>query len=352
MKNLRKFYKNKKVLITGHTGFKGSWLTSLIYLLGAKVYGLSLSAKKDSHYRSLNLNKKIKNKKLDIRNFKKLKQHIKLVKPDVVFHLAAQSLVKTSYKKPIETWTTNVIGTLNLIESIKTLNKKCIIVIITSDKCYLNKEKNSGYKENDTLGGIDPYSASKASAEGVFFSEYNSFLKFDKKIRIASARAGNVVGGGDWSEDRIIPDFMKSIIKKEFLSVRSPGAIRPWQHVLEPLTGYLKLAYALSKNTKLNGRSFNFGPSTVAKKTVKEVLAFLNKKMILGKWKFTKNYKKNTETKILMLNSKAALKNLKWETKNSFKETMDITADWYYQFIYKKKIITFDQIKSFLKNYI
>lgn len=352
MKNIKKYYQNKKVLITGHTGFKGTWLASTLCVLGAKVYGLSLNNEKGSHYNNLNLGKRINNKKLDIRNFKKLKQHMRLVKPDIVFHLAAQSLVKTSYNKPLETWTTNVIGTLNLIECIKMINKKCIAVIITSDKCYLNQEKNSGYKENDLLGGIDPYSASKASAEGAFYSEFNSFLKFNKKIRIATARAGNVVGGGDWSSDRIIPDFMKSIANKKILNVRSPKAIRPWQHVLEPITGYLKLAYYLSKNIKLNGQSFNFGPSTVSRKTVKDILVHLNKKMILGKWTFARSNKKNTETKVLILNSKLALKKLKWKTKLNFNETMNMTSEWYYQFIFKKKIITFDQIRKFIKNYI
>ena len=351
MRLLKKYYKNKKILITGHTGFKGSWLSSLLNLIGSNVYGVSLNIEKNSHYEKLELNKTIKSKLLDIRNFKKLSQHLKLIRPDIVFHLAAQSLVKTSYLNPIETWSTNVIGTLNVIESIKRLNKKCIIIIITSDKCYLNKEKRSGYKEGDELGGYDPYSASKASAEHVFFSEYHSYFKFNKKIRIASARGGNVVGGGDWSKNRIIPDFMKSIIKSDFLKVRNPNSVRPWVHVLEPLMGYLKLAYKLDKNFNLNGKAFNFGSNSKSRKTVKDILLAINKKMILGKWKFSKIDKNFVETKNLNISSKYAKKTLDWNANLTFEKRMKLTAEWYYAFIKNKEIITLDQIKDFLKNY-
>jgi CDP-glucose 4,6-dehydratase len=351
MRLLNKYYKNKKILITGHTGFKGSWLSSLLNLLGSKVYGVSLNIEKNSHYKKLNLNKKIKSKLLDIRNFKKLNHHFKSIKPDIIFHLAAQSLVKKSYLNPIETWSTNVIGTLNVIESAKRLNKKCIIIIITSDKCYLNKEKRSGYKEGDELGGYDPYSASKASAEHVFFSEYHSYFKFNKKLRIASARGGNVVGGGDWSKNRIIPDFMKSIIKKDFLKVRNPNSVRPWVHVLEQLMGYLKLGYKLDKNSNLNGSAFNFGSNSKSRKTVKDLLLAINKKMLLGKWKFSKIDKNFVETKNLNINSQYAKKKLDWDANLTFEERMKLTAEWYYAFIKNKKVITLDQIKNFLKNY-
>ena len=351
MKLIKRYYKNKKILITGHTGFKGSWLCALLNLIGSNVYGISLDIEKNSHYENLKLNKKVKNKLLDIRNSKKLNKHLKIIKPDIVFHLAAQSLVKSSYLNPVETWTTNVIGTLNVIESVKRLNKKCIIIIITSDKCYLNKEKRSGYKESDELGGFDPYSASKASAEHVFFSEYHSYLKFNKKIRIASARGGNVVGGGDWSKNRIIPDFIKSIIKKEFLKVRNPYSTRPWVHVLEPLMGYLKLAYKLDKNIRLNGKAFNFGSDTKSRKSVKDILIEMNKKMISGKWKFSKIDKKIIETKNLNIDSKYAKKNLGWKAKLTFKKRIKLTAEWYYAYIKNKKIITLVQIKDFLEHY-
>lgn len=351
MKLLKKFYKNKKILITGHTGFKGSWLSSLLDLLGSKVYGVSLNIEKNSHYEKLNFNKKIKSKLLDVRNFKKLSQYFKLIKPDIIFHLAAQSLVKKSYLNPIETWSTNVIGTLNVIESVKRLDKKCTVIIITSDKCYLNKEKKSGYKEGDELGGYDPYSASKAAAEHVVFSEYHSYFKFEKKIKIASARGGNVVGGGDWSKYRIIPDFMRSIIKEDFLKVRNPNSVRPWIHVLEQLMGYLKLAYKLHNNSNLNGKAFNFGSNSKSRKTVKDILLTINKKMIKGKWKFSNIDKNFVETKNLNINSKYAKKELDWNANLTFEKRMKLTTEWYYAFIKKKKIITLDQIKNFLKNY-
>ena len=348
MINLKKFYKNKKVLITGHTGFKGSWLVSILNFFGAKIYGVSLNVKKKSHFNQLKL-KSINNKFFNITNYRKLNNYIKSVNPDVVFHLAAQSLVKKSFRDPIFTWNTNVIGTLNLLESLKSLKKKCSIVIITSDKCYLNIEKKKGYVETDRLGGHDPYSGSKAAAEGVFFSEFSSFFKYNKKIKVASARAGNVVGGGDWSEDRIIPDFFKSIIKKKKLLIRSPKAVRPWQHVLEPLFGYLVLGYKLSCNSKLNGCSFNFGPNGLSKHTVLEVLNHLKNKNFNIKWVIKKTTDK--ETKTLILNSKLALKKLGWKTKLTFNETMALTADWYYQYILKKKIITFEQINDYMKKY-
>lgn len=348
MINLKKFYKNKKVLITGHTGFKGSWLVSILNFFGAKIYGVSLNVKKKSHFNQLKL-KSINNKFFNITNYRKLNNYVKSVNPDVVFHLAAQSLVKKSFRDPIFPWNTNVIGTLNLLESLKSLKKKCSIVIITSDKCYLNIEKKKGYVETDRLGGHDPYSGSKAAAEGVFFSEFSSFFKYNKKIKVASARAGNVVGGGDWSEDRIIPDFFKSIIKKKKLLIRSPKAVRPWQHVLEPLFGYLVLGYKLSCNSKLNGCSFNFGPHKESKYNVLDVLNHLKNKNFKVGWIIQKI--KNKETKNLILNSKLALRKLNWKTKLTFKQTMALTADWYYQYISKKKIITFNQIKYFIKNY-
>jgi len=348
---LKNYYKNKKIIITGHNGFKGSWLSSFLTLLGSKIYGISLKPEKNSHFSKLKLNNKISNFNFDIRNKNKILKTIVAIQPDIVFHLAAQALVKHAYKNPIDTWTTNVIGTLNLIESLKKLKKKCIIVIITSDKCYLNKEKKAGYKENDELGGYDPYSASKAATEHVFFSEYHSFLKKNTKLRIVSARGGNVIGGGDWSNDRIIPDFMKSIAKRKVLKIRNPYSIRPWVHVLEPLMGYLKLAYSLSKNVKLNGQSFNFGPNNKSNKRVIDVVTELNKVMKIGKWKSAKLDKKFMETKYLSLNSNLAKAKLNWRTKFTFKKRIQLTAEWYFAYFFKKKIITNDQIKKFLDEY-
>lgn len=345
------FFKNKKVLITGHTGFKGSWLTSILLSLEAKIIGVSLETKKESHFELLKLKKKIIDIKCDIRNQKKLKKIINKYQPDIVFHLAAQSLVSLSYKNPIQTWTTNVIGTLNLIESLKILKKKCSAIIITSDKCYLNVEKKEGYKENDKLGGMDPYSGSKASAENVFLSEYKSFFIKSKNITLATARAGNVVGGGDWSSDRIIPDFITSVQNKKILKLRSPNSTRPWQHVLDPLFGYLKLSYALSRNVKnINGSSFNFGPKSNVNKKVIDVIKEINKKIKVGRWTIIKNNKKFHESTLLKLNSDLARKKLKWETQLKFKDTMSLTSEWYLEYIKNKKILTFEQIKKFIKN--
>jgi CDP-glucose 4,6-dehydratase len=240
-------FKNKKIIITGHTGFKGSWLTIWLKILGAKVIGISNNIPTfPNHYKLLNLNKKIVDNRLDIRNIKILKKIIKKYQPDFVFHLAAQSIVNLSYKDPLKTWTTNTIGTINLLESLRQLKKKCSVVIITSDKCYENLEIKRGYTEMDRLGGKDPYSASKASADIAIKSYISSFFNHkNNKVFIAIARAGNVIGGGDFSKDRIIPDYFRSLSKNRKLILRSPYSIRPWQHIIDPLYGYLLLLMKL-----------------------------------------------------------------------------------------------------------
>ena len=242
-------YKNKKVLVTGHTGFKGSWLTSWLVLLGAKVTGLSLYVPTNpSHFKAIKLRNKINNKKMDIRNLKLLKKFFKKHQPDYVFHMAAQAIIKKSYSDPINTWETNTVGTLNVLESLREIKKNCVTVIITSDKCYKNLEIKRGYKENDILGGKDPYSASKASAELAIQSYISSFFPLNKtKVFIGIARAGNVIGGGDWSENRLIPDCVKSWSKNKKALIRNPKSTRPWQHVLEAVCGYLLLALNLKK---------------------------------------------------------------------------------------------------------
>jgi len=353
----KNIFKNKKVLITGHTGFKGSWLTAIFLKLNAKVIGISIDQKKHSHFNYLKLQKRIKHYNADICNYKKIEKIINSNRPDFIFHLAAQSLVKRSLKNPIFTWKTNVIGTINIIEIVRKIENikknKCILVIITSDKCYKNLEKKSGYKENDILGGDDPYSASKASAEIAINSEINSFVKTSPSIRIASARAGNVIGGGDWSENRIIPDIFRSIKSKRKLLIRNPRSTRPWQHVLEPLCGYIKLAYALKNDKKFHGESFNFGPSNFSNKTVLNLVKEISSDFANFKWKILKRKKTFKETGILRLNSFKAKKYLKWQTKLSFKETMRLTSEWYRSFFNEgKKIKTFEQIENYLKKYI
>ena len=213
--NLKNFYRGKKVLVTGHTGFKGSWLCLFLHMFGAKLYGLSNSKPKKTNIYNLIKKNFEEDITTDIRNFEKLHYQLKKIKPDIIFHLAAQFLVYESYSNPVKTFHTNTIGSMNILESFRRINKSTIIVMITSDKCYLNIEKRAGYKENDKLGGKDPYSASKASAEHVIDSYYNSFFKKNNKIKITVARAGNVIGGGDWSENRIIPDLIKSWMFKK-----------------------------------------------------------------------------------------------------------------------------------------
>ena len=337
MKHNLKSFKNKKILITGHTGFKGSWLSLWLKNLGAEVMGVSSDIPtQPSHFKLANLDKKIKNKFIDITNLKKFKKVFLTFKPDYVFHLAAQSLVKKSYKEPELTFYTNAIGTLNVMECLRDLKNNCIAIIITSDKSYKNLEIKRGYREEDILGGIDPYSASKASAELIIQSYFKSYLINKKNIRIGVARAGNVIGGGDWSENRLIPDCMKSWSKNKKVIIRSPNATRPWQHVLDALYGYIILSLNLKKNKKLNGHAFNFGPSLNNDYRVIDVLKLVKKLWNKAFWKIIKN-KKEHESNLLKLNSSKAKLILKWKCNLSFKETVQFATEWYRFFYLTKK---------------
>ena len=338
MKENLKIFKNKKILITGHTGFKGSWLSLWFKSLGADVMGVSIDIPtKPSHFKLINLEKKIKNKFVDITDLKKLKKIFVTFKPDYVFHLAAQSLVKKSYKNPLFTYYTNAIGTLNVMESLVSLRNNCIAVIITSDKSYKNLEIERGYKETDVLGGADPYSASKASAELIIQSYFKSYLNDKKNIRIAVARAGNVIGGGDWSEDRLIPDCVRSWSKNEKVIIRNPDSTRPWQHVLDALYGYIILSINLRKNIKLNGQAFNFGPSMSNNYKVIDVLKLVKKLWQNILWKIIKVKRREFESSLLKLNSSKANSILKWRCNLSFKESIYFTTEWYRYFYTKKK---------------
>lgn len=333
-----KFFKNKKIFITGHTGFKGSWLTYILHLSGAKIAGYSLKPKYEyDNFHLLKLKDKIENNFGDIRDEKKLSKKIKKFKPDVIFHLAAQPLVKDSYLDPKFTFTTNVIGTLNILEIIKKVKSIKSAVIITSDKCYKNYEKRSGYSENDELGGTDPYSASKAAAENIFYSYKETYFKKNKSLGFVSVRAGNVIGGGDWSKDRIIPDFIKSIIKNEKFTLRSPEATRPWQHVFDLLNGYLILSKKIYGRNNYNG-SWNFGP-TKSHITVNKVVLKLGEALGIKKKIFVKKDKKLKETGLLSLKINKSKKYLKWRPKLSFIETLKMTASWYQCYINNKKNI-------------
>ncbi len=338
MKKNLKIFKNKKILITGHTGFKGSWLSLWFKSLGADVMGVSIDIPtKPSHFQLINLEKKIKSKFVDITDLKKLKKIFIKFKPDYVFHLAAQSLVKKSYKNPLLTYYTNAIGTLNVMESLKSLKNNCIAVIITSDKSYKNLEIERGYKEEDVLGGADPYSSSKASAELIIQSHFKSYLADKKNIRIAIARAGNVIGGGDWSDDRLIPDSMKSWSKNKKVLIRSPNSTRPWQHVLDALWGYITLSLYLKKHKKLNGQAFNFGPSLNNNYKVIDVLKLSKNYWKNIVWKIINKKKRDYESNLLKLNSSKAKSLLKWKCNLSFKETIFFTTEWYKNFYLKKK---------------
>ena len=337
---LIKNFKNKKVLITGHTGFKGSWLTMWLNILGARIVGISNNfPSSPNHYKLLNLNKKILSKNLDIRNLKSLVKFIKKYQPDYVFHLAAQSIVKVAYENPIKTWSTNSIGTVNILESLRQLKKKCVAVIITSDKCYENLEIKRGYRENDRLGGKDPYSASKAAADIAIRSYISSFFSHKKnKVFIATARAGNVVGGGDWSSNRLIPDCVRSWSKKKKVIIRSPYSTRPWQHVLEAIYGYLTLAINLNKNSNLHGEAFNFGPSNHQNYKVVSVIKLMKKYWQNVSWKIHKNNNKIfKESSLLKLNSQKSNKILKWRSVLTFQENISLVANWYKNFYLNSK---------------
>lgn len=325
---LFKNFKNKKVLVTGHTGFKGFWLSLWLKKLGSDVYGLSLNNHNNSSKNILKHYESINNYYFDIANIKKTKDLIRKIKPDYVFHLAAQALVVNSFKDPINTWLTNVFGTQSVLESANVLKKNCVCVFITSDKCYENLEWIWGYKEDDRLGGSDPYSSSKAACELLIKSYYKSFFNNQSnKIRIASARAGNVIGGNDWSKYRLIPDVVRSWSKNKNVNIRNPKSTRPWQHVLEPISGYLVLASKLKNKKLLNGEAYNFGPSTVENYDVEYIIKKCSKLWDKKKWNISK--KLVDESGLLKLNSDKAFKHLNWRSKLNINQTLNLTIDWY-----------------------
>jgi CDP-glucose 4,6-dehydratase len=351
--NRLKIFKGKKIIITGHTGFKGSWLTVWLKSLGSNILGISLKPQtKPSNYYDCKISKDVKTIFLDIQSKKKLKKIVLNFKPDFIFHLAAQSIVLKSFSEPTNTWQTNLIGTMNILESLRNLNKKCAVILVTSDKCYKNVEQKKGYKENDVLGGEDPYSASKASTEILIKSYIKSFFQNKgNKIRICSVRAGNVIGGGDWSNYRLLPDCIKSTYKKKIINIRNQNSTRPWQHVLEPLSGYISLALKLYNNNTLHGHAFNFGPSTKKNYSVKEVIKECKKNWNEIKWTPKTSQKSNKkESSLLKLNSKKAKSFLNWESTLSFQETIKFTIDWYKGYNLKKiniKNYTLNQINEY-----
>lgn len=356
MKN--SFWKNKKVFITGHTGFKGSWLVLILNHLGAKVSGYALNPiSRPNFFDNLKLSQFLENDfRDDINNFSNLNKAIKKSKPNIIFHLAAQSSVLVSYKNPDDTIKTNIIGTFNLLKTIR-LNKNIkSAIIVTTDKVYLNEDKKINFDENSKLGGHDIYSSSKACCEIVTESFVKSFLN-KSKCKIATVRSGNCIGGGDWTEDRIIKDCVDAFIHQKNLLIRNPNATRPWQHVMEPICGYLKLAEKLSsKNGERFIGSWNFGPSNIDLSVLN--LAKLGKKIFNSNSKiiFDKNtVKKEHEAKYLSLNSKKSFKILKWKIYMDPTVSLKLTFDWFKTFYANrrdnKKVIEFtiNQFKNFRK---
>lgn len=329
-------YSGKRVLVTGNTGFKGSWLTTWLLQLGAKVYGLSNSIlTKPSMFEVLGLEQRIEHQYwVDIRSRDDVRAVFDDVRPDFVFHLAAQAIVSTSYREPFETITANVVGTASVLDAIRHADWQMTAVIITSDKAYDNVEWIWGYRENDRLGGKDVYSGSKGAAEMVIKSYWHSFISKMDNIRIGTARAGNVIGGGDWSVDRIVVDTVKAYSEGRSVSIRSPKATRPWQHVLEPLSGYLRLGQALAEGAVQSGEAFNFGPRAEQTKTVLQLV-----RDIASLWgmnpeqcvQITDQVPFNEAT-LLKLNCDKALAYLGWHSTLVYNETVEFVTDWYKQY--------------------
>lgn len=328
--DLRRFA-GRRVLITGHTGFKGSWLALLLAQAGAHVTGIALPPESTpSHFLLLNLGEHMTSRVCDVRDRQKLLSEFQQSKPEVVFHLAAQAFVRRSYLDPHTTFSTNVLGSANVLESALHTDSVQTLVFVTSDKCYKNKEQRHGYVETDELGGIDPYSLSKAGAEMVFAGYFSSKFKDQGSPAIATARAGNVIGGGDWSPDRLIPDCIRALERQENIEIRHPRATRPWQHVLEPLSGYVRLAVALEDKVAPTGSSWNFGPPETSVHEVHEVAS-----LVAQSWERPEAIRVSGDTstmhesQLLQLNSDKARDVLSWSTRWDFGDTMQRTTDWY-----------------------
>ena len=356
LNHLKEIYQGKKIFLTGHTGFKGAWLLQTLNLLGAEVMGYALEPHtKDDLYYLIEGDQICKSLIADLRDRETLINAVSNFQPDYIFHLAAQPLVRLSYEMPLETFEVNAIGTANLLDSIKLLEKKCSVILITTDKVYHNNEWEYPYRENDRLGGYDPYSASKACAELVIDSYRNCFFNpsnYDNHHKgIAVARAGNVIGGGDWSKDRLIPDIVKALIKKEEIVIRNLNAIRPWQHVLEPIIAYLTLGMHLHQNPYKFGNAYNFGPFSEDSLPVQEMLNLSINYWGSGKFKVEQAKNQPHEAGLLKLDISKAIKELGWKPKLNASSAVEMTMNWYKDFYTQPKQIkniTIQQILTFV----
>jgi len=351
-KQLENVYKNKKIFLTGHTGFKGAWLLKTLTLLGADVKGYALPPHTSNDLFNLIKGEKICNSVIaDIRDKKKLELEILNYQPDFIFHLAAQPLVRLSYKIPCETFEVNVIGTANLFDSIRLLNKKCTIIVITTDKVYFNYEWAYPYRETDRLGGYDPYSASKACTELLLESYRNSFFNlniYETHLKaIAVARAGNVIGGGDWSSDRLIPDIVRSLFNNKKIIIRNPSAIRPWQHVIDPIHGYLLLGLKLDNDPLHFSQAFNFGPESDDIFSVSEMVELAIKQFGKGDFKIEKENNQPHEAGILKLDINKSKSELNWQPSMKAEKAIINTILWY-----NKYKLDINNIDSFTTQFI
>jgi len=334
MVNLESTYSGKKVFITGQTGFKGSWLLKWLHILGAQIKGYALSPQTDKdHFNQLAGEKLCDSVIADIRDKEKLEREIVAFQPDFIFHLAAQPLVRVSYEYPDDTFEVNGMGTSYLLSAVRKLDKPCSVILITTDKVYENKEWIYPYRENDRLGGHDPYSASKTVSEIIIASFSKSFFSFEKYSEhrkvLAIARAGNVIGGGDWSKDRIVPDIIRALIAKKVIQVRNPLAVRPWQHVLEPTGAYLLLGKKMSENPHLSGSAWNIGPRQDDHLTVEQLVSLAIKSWGSGSFETPRLKDQPHEAGLLKLDISKTAKELPWQPKLNSKEAILWTIDWY-----------------------
>lgn len=350
--NSLSYYKGKKVFVTGHTGFKGAWLITWLHLLGATVKGYALATQNDKDlFNTIAQEISLENVFADIRNKEKLQEEISNFQPDLVFHLAAQALVRRSYEIPSETFEINAVGTANVLEAVNKLSNKCTVIVITTDKVYHNKEIDYHYKETDELGGYDPYSASKAATEIVVNSFRNSFFNPQKysvhQKAVASVRAGNVIGGGDWNKDRIIPDIIRSLVADEPIAVRNPLAVRPWQHVLEPVNGYLLLGILLDKNAQIYSGAYNFGPLPTDHLPVNKLVDIAIDCWGSGAWIDTSESTHLHEANLLQLDITKAATVLNWKPKLTSTQAIEWTIGWYKQNQEDLFNYTLTQIKNY-----